>query len=374
MRQLLSIFLFAIIVSCGGGRKAAVESAAMANNTIKDAKLFKVEQCDGYRVMDVTNPWDTTKLLNRYILINKGDSMPLNLPKGVIVRTPVERIVAYTAVDIGSLTALGSHESVVGVCESKYIISDHIRNALKSGKVKDLGSYTKPNIEQLLSSGADLIIASPYSGRDYGLVEKVGIPIAECASYMERTPLGRCEWIKFYAEFLNKQTLADSIYNDICSKYNATSQLIAERAETKPTIIPDKRYGQVWYVASGTSYAARLYEDAGANYPWSDVEKDATIPLSFEEVFSKAHNADVWLFCYFKPDGDITLEDLKNEYSSYSKFKAFTNKTIYACNTEFVPFYEESTLRPDLLLMDIAKMVHPSLFEEHTFVYYKRVE
>lgn len=373
MRKILALFLLLAFVSCSG-RQNAIVKGETERNIITDAEFFTVSQCDGYRILEVINPWDTTELLRRYILVHKNDSLPRNLPEGVVVRTPVERIVAYTAIDIGSLTALGCEKAVVGVCEADYILSDYIQDALKRGVIKDLGSYTKPNIEQLLSAGADLIIASPYSGRDYGLVEKVGIPIAECASYLERTPLGRCEWIKFYAEFLDKQPEADSIYGDICQKYNSIVQLIEERAMSHPTIIPDKRYGQVWYVASGDSYAARLYEAAGATYPWSDVKTSATIPLSFEAVFSKAHNADVWLFGYNKADGDITLEDLRSEYNSYSAFKAFKNKTIYACNTLKVPLYEESPMRPDLLLLDLAKMLHPTLFEEHQFVYYKRVE
>lgn len=373
MRNFLTIAIIMLFVSCTGRQKAIVNDQR-GENVITDARFFTVVEHDGYRVMEVINPWDTTKLLHRYILVNKSDSLPASLPEGSIIRTPVERIIAYTAIDIGSLTALESQEKVVGVCESKYILSNFIREGVATGSIRDLGSYTKPNIEQLLSSGADLIIASPYSGRDYGLVEKVGIPIAECASYMERTPLGRCEWLKFYAQFVNKQELADSLYDTICEKYNSTVKRIAESATTRPTILPDKRYGQVWYVASGSSYAARLYEAAGATYPWSDVKTDATIPLSFEVVFQKAHDADVWIFGYCKPDGDITLNDLKSEYGSYSAFKAFKNKTIYACNTERIPLYEESPLHPELLLLDIAKMLHPDLFQEHEFVYYKRVE
>lgn len=373
MSRILIILLLVVFSSCSGRQKAIVKGEA-GKNTITNAEFFTIAQYDGYRVLEVINPWDTAKLLRRYILVNRNESLPANLPQGIVVRTPVEHIIAYTAVDIGSLTALGSEKTVVGVCEADYILSEYIQKELKNGTIKDLGSYTKPNIEQLLSAGADLIIASPYSGRDYGLVEKVGIPIAECASYTERTPLGRCEWIKFYAEFLEKQPLADSIYDDICAKYNQTVQLIAARATSRPTIIPDKRYGQVWYVASGDSYAARLYEAAGATYPWSDVLTAATIPLSFESVFTKAHDADVWLFGYNKADGDVTLDELKSEYNSYSEFKAFKNKTIYACNTLKVPLYEESPMRPDLLLLDIAKMLHPTLFEEHQFVYYKKVE
>ena len=376
--------LFFVSCSCGGnagnggnGSKGTDSGGIVevkGDNIISDAKLFTVVKKDGYRVVEVVNPWDTLKLLSRYILVNKKDTLPENLPEGIIVRTPVERIVAYTAIDVGSIEALGGVEKIVGVCEAKYIISPYIRESLKKGSIKDLGSYTKPNIEQLLSSNADLIITSPYRGRDYGVVEKMGIPIAECASYMEKSPLGRCEWIKFYAEFLDETKLGDSIYNDISNKYIETVNYIAEKVETKPTILPDKRYGQVWYASSGDSYAAILYKDAGANYFWSNSITPGSIPLSFEKVFKIAHNADVWIFTYVKSDGHITLDELRSEYESYSEFAAFKNKRVYACNSELIPLYEESPLRPDLLLLDLAKMLHPKLFDDYTFRYYKKLE
>lgn len=377
MKQLLIfIFLSAAFMSCQGrkGVKEVSNKDTMGVNIIKEARYFSVVERDGYRILEVINPWDTTKLLHRYILVNKEDSLPSDLPDGVVVRTPVERIIAYTAVDIGSLEALKAIESVVGVCESRYILSPYIHQRLNLKQVKDLGSYTKPNIEQLLSSNADLIITSPYNGRDYGLIEKLNIPIAECASYMEKTPLGRCEWIKFYAQFLNKQTFADSLYHDISDKYLTTKSLIEKRTKIRPTILADKRYGQVWFASPGNSYAARLYSDAGANYFWGDTITSGAIPLSFETVFKTAHNADVWIFTYCKPDGFITLNELKSEYSSYAEFSAFKNKRIFGCNSEKVPLYEESPLRPDLLLLDMAKMLHPELFEEHNFVYYKNLE
>ena len=130
----------------------------------------------------------------------------------------------------------------------------------------------------------------------------------------------------------------------------------------------------MWYVSSGDGYAATLYKDAGADYFWSKIKSQGAIPLSFEKVFKVAHNADVWIFTYTKPDGYITLKELRSEYESYSAFSAFKNKRVYGCNSELVPYYEESTLRPDLLLLDLAKILHPKLFEESTFNYYKKLE
>lgn len=365
----ITLFLFG---SCVGNNTTRERDGA---NEIEEARLFTVSQHEGYRVIEVTNPWDTTKLLQRYILVNHSDSLPQSLPQGTVVRTPVSKVVVYTAIDVGAMLALGCEGDIVGVCDAKYIISPYIKERVSSGIIKDLGSYEKPNSEVLVSLNPDLIVTCPYNGKDYGIVEKLSIPLAECVNYMEYTPLARAEWIKFYAHFMNKQSVADSIYNDIVQRYKSTVDMISKKQTSRPKLLPEKRYGQVWYVASGDSYAAHLFNDAGANYLWSDVKSDgASIPLSFEKLFQTAHDADVWLFGYYKEHGDITLEELKAEYASYAEFEAYKKGNVYACNTGRKTFYEESPLRPDLMLLDVAKMLHPQLFENHEFVFYKKVE
>ncbi len=381
MRRVLYIFALILTISCGGGESKRGESAkgaasviADSENIIEDANLLKIAVRDGYRVMEVVNVWDTTKLLNRYIFVPKGDKVPKNLPSGDIVRTPVDNIVAFTSVDIGSLSAIGSVDKVVGVCEAKYIQSPIVQKGLKSGDIKDLGSYVSPNVELLLASSADVIIASPYEGKNHGIVEELGITIADCASYLEKSPLGRSEWIKFYGEFCGEADKAQKIYNETRSRFNATVSMISSKITRTPKILPERRYGQVWFVAAGGTYSAKMYKAAGGAYPWAEDRSSTTIPLSFEEVYKKAHDADVWLFTYTKKDGDMTLSDLAKEHESYAKFKPFIDGNVYGCNSELVPIYEDSPLRPDLILLDIAKMLHPELFKEHNFVYYKRLE
>lgn len=42
-------------------------------------------------------------------------------------------------------------------------------------------------------------LCSPFENSGgYGRVEKLNIPIIECADYMETSALGRAEWMRFY--------------------------------------------------------------------------------------------------------------------------------------------------------------------------------
>lgn len=343
-------------------------------NLIEEAKILRLAERDDYRVMEVLNPWDSTSLLARYILVDKSEELPKNLPSGVVVRTPIERVTAFTSVDIGSLDAISELDKVVSVCDADYILSSYIQEGLKDGKISNLGSYTKVDMERLLVSKTELVIVSPFEGMGYPLIEKMGIPIGQCASYIESSPLARAEWIKFYGAFFNKSELADNLFKRTKKTYIETAKMIKERKIKSPKIMVDKRYGQTWYVAAGDSYAAQIYADAGANYPWSEDRSKTSIALSFESVFQKCHDADLWFFVYSNKQRDLTLKDLRAEYDSYSKFGAYKSGEVYACNSGVKPYYEESPLRPDLLLLDYAKMLHPELFEDYEFRYFSKIK
>lgn len=372
IKKATALFLIIFAFSSCLGKKGDSNSN-ISGNLITHAKGFTYEKNTGYDYIRVINPWDTSRILSSYVLIHKDSILPENLPVGTIVRVPVERVSLYSAVDAGVLSMLGELNRVVAVCEPQYIAIKEILDGVSSGAIIDLGQTSKPNIESVIISKSDLIFTTPFKDTNYGALEQLGVPLAECANYMEKTSLGRSEWIKFYAAFFDKYDYADSLFNEINSRYNKVKEIVQSESN-RPTLLVEKRYGQVWYVPGGGSYAAKLYNDAGANYPWIDDESTGSLSLSFEEVFSKASNADVWIFRYFKQDGDLTLEELKNEYESYSKFKPFIESNVYGCNTATTPYYIYAPLNPDLELQDIAKILYPNKFKDVDALYYKKLK
>lgn len=362
------LFSLFILISCGGN----VSKESAGEQTMEYAKDFTVEYRDGYRIVDVINPWDTTLILQRYILVDKTAALPDSLPAGTLVRTPVERVVTASAIDVATIAELGHLNSVAGCFEAEYVYDPAAKEKINAGEITNLGPARMMNIEPLLMLNPEIVFVSPFKGEGYGVMEKARIPLAEVASYMEYTPLGRSEWIKFYGEFYNERALADSIYNDVRNSYNGIKNIV-EKVSYGPKLLVEKRYGQVWYVPAGDSYAVNLYTDAGANYPWSGSKGTGSLSLSFEEVFSKAHDADYWIFRYFDPSGDMTYSKLAAEYPQYSSFKAFKDRNIYVCNTGKTDYYGTVSLKPDMELRDIAKILHPELFTDVPFVYYEKL-
>jgi len=336
---------------------------------IKYAQGFTFRKTESYTEVCVFNPWTNGKVLQRYILVDKGAAVPDNLPEGVLIRTPLERVVCFSAVQCGVLNELDRIGTIVGVCEPEYFRKfPSIGLGLKTGRVTDLGVAANPNIEKILSSEPEVIFTSPLKEAGYGQLEKMNLPFVDCVDYMEATPLARAEWIRFYALFFNREAFADSLFRTIVDEYEALKSLAASVTD-RPTVLTETPYRNTWYLPGGKSYAAHLLKDAGAAYLWENDDATGSLALAFETVLDKAEHADFWLIKCFR-EHDPTYSDLLKEYELYASFDAFRNRNIFVCNTEKASYYEELLIHPEYVLKDLIRIFHPDLIPGYTPKYY----
>ncbi|MDE7356421.1 MAG: ABC transporter substrate-binding protein [Rikenellaceae bacterium] len=361
--------LFFALLALAGCRHDAGEACGGTLVDISYAKGFTIEGFDGYTVARVRNPWDTTRILHTYILIPRDSAVPSGIPAGDIVRVPVERAVLSSGVHCAMAEALGCAGAVRGVCDPKYVSLPFVCRGVDSGTIADVGKVSQVDIERLLAIEADIIVMSPFGGGGYGALDKAGVPVVECASYMESEPLGQSEWIKFHAAFYGRLDVADSLFESMRERYDSVASLAAACTE-RPKVLSERRTGQVWYVPGGGSYAAALYRDAATDYPWSDDTSAGSLSLSFEQVAQRASDADVWFIRYHDPAADLTYGRLKGEYELYSLFRPFAERRIFACNTARVPYYETAILNPDKVLSDIVTIAHPQVGRGGQLFYY----
>lgn len=372
MKQILLFWIACLVVSCAQPNRQSVSNQSLSSDTIRYAQGFTVQYFDDYTSVEVRDPWDSTRILQRYLLVDREQSVPGNLPKGTVVRTPIRNIVVYTSVHAAIIDQLNEADKVIGVCEPRYMDTPAIQEGLRAGRIADLGEATSPNIEKIIDIGAEIIIASPFQNAGYGPAEKLGIPIIEAADYMESLPLGRTEWICFYGLLFGKSAMADSIFRETEQSYLELKEL-AKTVTNRPTVISEKKFGSSWYMPAGDSYIAHLYADAGADYIFKDLPGAGSTPLAFETVLDKAIHADIWLIKYNQAN-DMTYKDLRTEYTPYENFDAFKNHRIYTCNTGVVPYYEEFPIHPDYLLKDLVWVFHPELLPGYTPRYYRKME
>ncbi|MDE7374400.1 MAG: ABC transporter substrate-binding protein, partial [Odoribacter sp.] len=253
MRAVIYLTVILLLAACKQKNSSVSGHQGSQGIQVEYATGFTVCRTPEYTEVCIRDPWDTTKLLQRYVLVERGKELPAGLPEGVLVRTPLKRIVAATSVHCGWLDMLGIRKEIVGVCESRYIDVPFVQEGLKEGRIIDVGEGAAPDVERLIELNLDGMVTSPLSNAPYGRVEKTGIPQIKCVDYMESTPLGRAEWIRLLALFFDREALADSLFAETVKAYEEVKALVKDGKE-HPTVVLEKKYGAVWYVSGGNSY------------------------------------------------------------------------------------------------------------------------
>lgn len=372
IQYILSVICMAVLVSCNGGQGSqyAQEKGTKVENLY--ARGFEITEYDGYTAVEIVNPWDTAKVLQRYLLVEKGASIPDNLPAGTIIRTPVDNAIMYTTIHAAIWEQLGALDAIAGICEPEYLTSTKARELVDGGVIADCGKAASPNVEKIIDIDGHIIIATPFEHGGYGQAEKLGIPIFESADYMENHPLGRVEWIKVFGLLSGKGKLADSLFRVTETNYNRLKELARNEAR-RPKLLSERKYGSTWFTAGGASYMAVMYKDAGADYILSDNNDTGSVPMSFEAVYEKGYDSDIWIFLHDNPNLE-SYADLRNEYTPYENFAPFRNRAIFTCNTVQTPYYEYIAIHPDYILADFVKMFHPHLLLEYRLQCFKPMQ
>lgn len=374
----LPTVLSLLAASCGGGGNLSGGKEEMkparAGSEIKFdyARNISVEDYDSFKVARLVNPWDTTKMLHTYILVADTLDVPSDIPSGTLIRTPIKHAIVYSAVHTNLLMELGAGETVKGVCDAQFFHDEEMTRRLADGRVTDCGNSQSPNIEKILSVRPDAIMLSPYENSGANAkASEAGVPIIECADYMEPEPLGRAEWMKFYGMLMGCETTTDSIWAMTERDYNAVKSRVSETSG-KPKVLMDGLYGSAWYIPSASSYTACLIRDAGGENPFDQDYKSGVNGLSGEQVLMTASDADVWLYRY-NQSGEKSLKELNDENKLYGRFKAMKDNNVWGCNTQTNYYYEDIPFHPHKLLKEMAQIFHPEGGNEAELNYFKKM-
>ena len=394
VRTLLFILLAVLLSSCGGRQTASADGGDTV--PFRYAQLLQLVRHDGYTVATIRHPWRQDAVLHRYVLVpaaapvpegSPAAPVPEGFPEGTVIRTPLRRSVVFTTVHCSLLSMLHREASVAGVADLKYIKAPYVQEGVSAGRIVDCGDGMSPVIEKIIDLHPDALLLSPFENSGgYGQLEEIDIPIVECAEYMEPSPLGRAEWVRFYGLLYGCEHEADSLFALVDSSYHALRHTVMPESRNpvmpesrnpatapKTSVLVDKVTGSVWYVPGGRSTIGQMLSDAGARYPWASDDRSGSIALPFETVLERAGDCDVWLLRY-SGQQPLTRQQLLSEHRGYNQFRSFREGRVYGCNVEQSMFYEDSPFRPDLLLSDFIKILHPDIPDLPALRYYHKVE
>jgi iron complex transport system substrate-binding protein len=360
-------------ISCSNKKTDSIVNIV---STTKYAQGFRVSSIGSSKLVEVVYPYQNATSGYKYLLVPKEETAPAYDEQTQVITVPIENIVCTSTTHIPLLDYIGETDKLIGFPTTDYISSEKTRRRIDAGKVKDIGNDKGMNLEILFMLKPSLVMGYTMS-KDLGQLKKIqelGIPVVINSEYLEKHPLGRAEWIKFTALFFRKEKEADSVFNEIEKEYLMVQKLANETA-TKPTVLNGIVYGDAWFMPGGQNNASKLLKDAGCEYLWATDSTNGFLQLSFESVFAKAKEADLWIGVgSFK-----TLNEIKTTEERYTLFKPFRKKQIYTYGARMgakggSEFLELGYLRPDLVLKDLVKIAHPELLPDYQLYFHRKLD
>lgn len=340
------------------------------------AQNFTIEKHANYTVLKVKNPWKSADVSFTYVVYEKGNPKPEYSEKATYIQRPVGRVACTSTTHIALLDALNVADKLVGVSGTKYVYNERVRAHIASGEIREIGTEAGLNYEVLTDTEPDIVFTYGMSAdNNISKLREARLTPIVLAEYMDHSPLGRAEWMKFVAVIMGKETEAAATFNTISDNYNKLKALAKKATPPLPSVMVGMGLSGNWYVPGGESYVAQHIADAGGDYLWKNSEGTASLQPDFEVVYEKAQNVDKWInIGLVNSAADIIAADER-----YADFKALKNRELYNGNKRIssgggYDIYESAVVHPDLVLKDLIKAFHPNLLPDYEFYYYKRVE
>jgi iron complex transport system substrate-binding protein len=378
MQHLFKAFLLAFIffglIQCKKTQNIA--KATVNENEIVHAEGFSLVEYDDFLILKVKNTYPESDETFTYVLHRENVIVPDSLQKFTAIQIPIQKIIVTSTTHIPSLEMLGVENTLVAFPSLKYISSETTRERIDQGKIREIGKNQSLNTEIILDLNPDVIVGFSVDGdmKTYKNLEKSGQKVIFNSDWTEKTPLGKAEWIKFFGALYDKNEKANAEFESIEESYNKALKL-AQKAEIKPTIFAGAIYEDQWFLPQGDSWAALFLKEANGNYLWSDTEGTGSLALSFESVLDKAKDADFWI----GPGQFTSIDEIIKNNKNYQFFKAVETKNVYSFSTKKgktggIIYYELAPNRPDLVLKDMIKILHPELLPNYELFFFEQLQ
>lgn len=340
------------------------------------AKGFDIQKGNGFWILTVSRAWKGSNQSFNYLILEEGSEGPDESFDGII-QLPVEDVILTSTTQIPHLDLLEETKKLEAFPNLDLISSPKVWERIEEGKVKDLGSAPSANIEMILDLEPDWVMISTLGEdiQNLELINQAGIPAPINGEYVEEHPLGRAEWIKFTGILLGKFEAADSVFQLVEREYNDAKRLTESLQENeRPTVLSGVLYQDIWYAPGSESWGAKILENAGGDYIFKEKSGNGSLQLNYEYVLDEGIDAAFWI-----GSADFgSLKEMGEKEPRYKAFKSFQSGNVYTYTAKRGPqggleYFELGYMRPDWVLKDLIKVLHPSLLPDYDLYFYTQL-
>jgi iron complex transport system substrate-binding protein len=376
--SLVVFFFLFMLVSC---REAGIKEGNELNqqgNEIRVAGRISIEKKDKYTRVTISDPWQGAHNVTMdYYLVRRGEAIPDGLDSSRVIPVPIRNIICMSTTHVAMIEVLGEEKSISGISGPGYLYSPELRHMAQQGLIKDVGYESNLNKELILNINPDLLMIYGVGSESAGYVGKLrelGIKVMYNADYLETNPVGRAEWIKLFGALYCREAMSDSLFNSEEEAYEKLKLQIRSGITDRPVVLLGLPFKDTWFVSPGNSYVSRLIEDAGGEYLWKDTRSTVSMPYGLENVWLRAQKADYWLNIgtVTAKSGIIAVDRRLGELPCFGRGNLYNNnrRTSPGGGNDF---WESGSVRPHVILHDIASILHPELFNDVDLFFYRQI-
>ena len=271
----------------------------------------------------------------RFLVVPEGGQAPENLASDIkVLQQPLDNLYLVATDSFCLFDALDALDtiSLSGVTADGLSVK-RAAEAIEAGDIKYGGKYREPDYELILSTGCPLAIESTMIDHSPTVKERLdslGCTVLVEKSSLETEPLGRTEWIKLYGALLNKEDVAQSVFEE---QENLVKSLENEQATGKTVAFFYINSNGAAVVRKPGDYVTRMIEMAGGSYIFTDLGGDdsatSTVTMEMETFYAQAKDADILIYNATIDGGVSSIDQLIAKNSLIGEFKSVLNGDVW---------------------------------------------
>jgi iron complex transport system substrate-binding protein len=307
------------------------------------------------------------------LMVQRGTPRPSGYADAELVWVPVRRWSAQNFHYGGVADLLGVSDRLVSLGGSfLHATSPGIVRLIAAGLIRQHRSE-----EQAAALEPEVFVHwTPYlANRDgYDWLRALGMTTLLPVERLEETPLGRTEWIKFFAVLFNEEAAANAHFARVEGEYNRLAER-ARDAATRPRVVVDIPASGSWPTPGGRNASARMIADAGGEFVLGDndsVSNQFGHPI--ERAYDRGLDADLWLLTD-SIAGRLDLPALIAAGPYTRRLPAFQRGATYLKHGGWPggpnPYWDQGLPNPHWDLADHIRILHPDLLPDHELIFHQ---
>ncbi|MEZ4935985.1 MAG: ABC transporter substrate-binding protein [Crocinitomicaceae bacterium] len=356
--QVITIFLILNLLPGCINKSNLVEAESKATDEtsaqikIHYAKGFRAYYFEGGKFVEVLHP-KTGEVLDQIVLIGSESAVvPDSLKAIKSVKISLNTIASQSTTHVSFLDRIEVLDKLKAIGFAELVRNENARKLIDSKKMANLSEGQQMNKEILIDLRPELFFMYPFDQQSVEQI-KMHVKTMLTTEYLETSPLAKAEWIKFFALFFNREEMANQLFDQIVNNY----EKLVVFNKTNRSYFMNLPYNGIWDFPPANSYSVQLMSDAGMNYIFQQVEHDANLAKTTEEVIDQCIDTDFWIIIAQRNVG-FGVQDLINENYFYKEFRAVKLGNVVMCNTTVSDYFGDALLEPDKLLSDLTQVIY----------------